>query len=126
MSVFFSVVLEDKPGALGHFARLLSESDVNIEAFVAEPSGVHILTDNADRTEELLKENGITFSSREVIEIELPNRPGELARLTTTLGDKGVNIAHTFGTATTSNNHGKIYIHVKDVDAAWEALEGYQ
>lgn len=125
MSTFFSVVLEDKPGELGRLAALLSEADVNIDAFAADRHGVHILTDNPDKATVVLKGGGIAFQAEEVIEIELPNRPGELARLASALGDKGVNIAHTFASASTENNHGRVYIRVEDVDAAWEALDGY-
>lgn len=126
MSTFFAVELEDRPGALGELATLLSDAGVNIEAFSADANGVTILTDNTETATNTLQEKGLTFDAHEVIEIELPNRPGELARIATRLGSEGVNIATTFGSSTAKTNHGRIYINVEDVDAAWTALDGYQ
>jgi len=122
---FFALDVEDKPGTLGRVATILSEARINIEAFAADSSGIRILTDNPGTTTDTLKKNGIPFQAMEVIEIELPNQPGELARIATALGNHGVNVATTFGMAG-ADNGGKIYIRVDDVDAAWDALEEAQ
>ena len=121
MVSFFHLDLEDRPGTLGDVATLLSGAGVNIEAFAADRSGVRILTSDPDATEKALAGH-VGFHAVEVIEIELPNRPGELARVATALGKHGVNIVTSFGMA---GNHdgGRIYISPDDVDAAWDALE---
>lgn len=123
---FFSLKLEDTPGQLGRVAALLSEADVNIEAFLADHGTVRLLTDDSEKAETVFKQHKVKYEAQEVIEIELPNRPGELARIATKLGEHGVNIVTTFGSASTQNNQGKVYISVADVDAAWDALDGVE
>lgn len=119
---FFALDVEDRPGTLGRVASILSQAEINIEAYAADHSGIRILTNDPETTKRVLEENGIGFEAMEVIEIELPNRPGELARIATALGSHGVNVATSFGMAG-ADNGGKIYIRVNDVDAAWDALE---
>lgn len=122
---FFALSVEDRPGSLGEVATMLSQANVNIEAFAADQAGVRILTDDPEQASQVLKANRIPYKAMEVIEIEMPNRPGELARIATALGQHGVNIVTTFGSAgPRKDNGGKIFIRVGDVDAAWDALEG--
>jgi hypothetical protein len=120
---FYRLDVEDKPGTLGQVATVLSKAGVNIEAFSVDRSGVRILTNDPAATTKALGKAKISYEAYEVIEIELPNKVGELARVATALGKHKVNIVTSFGMAS-SNDGGRIYISPDDVDAAWDALEG--
>ncbi len=121
--MLYTLDVEDRPGNLGKVANALHKAGINIDAFSAGPGGLRIVTAEDADTGAALKAAGLTFSKEEVIEIELPNEPGELAAVAMALGDKGVNIHVSFGAAK-GQDGGSIYIGVDDVDAAWEALEG--
>ncbi len=121
---FYALQVPDKPGVLGEVAGYLEEAGVNIEAFAADSSGLRILTNKPDETRKVFEAHAITFEAVDVIEIELPNRPGALAGVAKALGAKGVNIVTSFGSGNGADG-GRIFIRVDDVDAAWEALDGF-
>ncbi len=121
----YTLDVEDKPGILGQVATALTDRGVNIDAFSAGRGGVRIITSDDVETRGCLDEQGITYTAEEVIEIELPNRRGELARIATAFGEKGVNIHVSFG-AGKGDRGASIYIGVDDVDGAWEALEALE
>jgi len=120
---FFALDVPDRPGTLGDVASKLHASKVNIEAFAVDRTGIRILTNDPDAARGCLEDNDIGYAAEDVIEIELPNKPGELARIAVALGKHGVNIVSSFGSASTGAETGKIFIGVDQVDAAWDALE---
>ncbi len=122
-AMLYTLAVEDRPGTLGDVAHALHKAGINIDAFSAGPGGLRIVTADDEATGTALKGAGISFTQEEVIEIELPNEPGELAQVAKALGDAGVNIHVSFGAAK-GQDGGSIYIGVDDVDLAWEALEG--
>ncbi len=121
-TTLYTLDVPDEPGTLGRVAGIMHEAGINIDAFSAGKGGLRIVTGADQDTEGALRAAGISFTSTEVIEIELPNQPGELARVAQALGAKSVNIETSFGAAK-GQDGGSIYIGVDDVDAAWEALE---
>ena len=60
---------------------------------------------------------------REVIRLDLENRPGALAEITTKLGNKGINIEYCYGTLTRKANNVSIILDVSDIDRALRILE---
>ncbi len=92
----FTIRLANRPGMLAELAQLLGQGGVNVEALAAfghgEDGQVRIIVDNADVTRRIFRSAGIALDEREVITTILPDRPGELARMTKELADGGVNI----------------------------------
>lgn len=92
----FTIRLANRPGMLAELAQLLGEAGVNIEALAAfghgEDGQVRVIVDNADTTRRTFQAAGIALDERQVITTILPDRPGELARMTRELADGGVNI----------------------------------
>jgi hypothetical protein len=122
MTVQFVVVkATDQPGTLGAVAEVVAKAGVNILAFAADASGVRLLTADPPTAAQALHEAGYEAKTVEVVDIEVTNRPGELARVGKALGDAGINIESTFGLAT--DGAGTLYIRVQDADAAWDALQ---
>lgn len=119
--MLYTLDVDDRPGTLGRVAGVLHEAGINIDGFSAGKSGLVIVTGD-EGTDACLSAAGIGNEAREVIGIDLPNRPGELARVATALGEHGVNIEVSLGTGH-DETAGSVYIAVDDVDAAWEALE---
>lgn len=119
----YTLDVENKPGILGRVASAFNEAGINIDAFSAGVGGLRFITTDEEATRAVLAKESISFTEEEVIEIELPNRRGELARIATALGDNNVNIHVSFG-AGKGDAGASIYIGVDDVDGAWEALDG--
>jgi hypothetical protein len=92
----FVVAMENRPGRLAALTELLAGIGVNIEALAAyghDGEGtVRLIVDDADATRRALDEAALRNVERTVLTARLPHRPGELARLTRSLADAGVNI----------------------------------
>lgn len=123
MVSLYTLDVPDVPGTLADVAEALNNAGINIDAFSAGMGGVRIITDADDGTRKVLDAQSIAYKAEEVIEIELPQRPGELARVARALGQHGVNIHVSVGAG---KGNCSIYIGVSDVEGAWEALESLQ
>lgn len=92
----FVVSMENRPGRLAALTEILAAVGVNIEALAAyghDGEGtVRLIVDNAEATRRALADAGLHNEERTVLSALLPHRPGELARLTRSLADAGVNI----------------------------------
>jgi len=92
----FSVILANQPGQIATLARRLSDAGAHFESFasIAEDgkSLVRFLPDDADVARRVLREAGIPFEERPVLDTFLPREAGALADVTQRLADAGVNI----------------------------------
>lgn len=95
-----SIFLENKSGRLAEVTSLLGKAGVNIRALtLADTADFGILrlivSDNA-RAEKVLKENGFTVGTTDVVAIEVPDRPGGLAEVLASLGKAGINVEYMY------------------------------
>jgi hypothetical protein len=92
----FSVTLANRPGQLAALARRLSTAGVHIESLAAigaDGEGlVRFMPSDADAARRVLRDAGLQFEERPVLDTFLPNRPGALAEVAQRLADAGVNI----------------------------------
>lgn len=58
---------------------------------------VRLLVDNTDKAIDLLSRNDYIFDIIPVIAVELENRPGTLAEITSKFGQEGININYVYG-----------------------------
>lgn len=92
-----TIELPNQPGTLADVAEQLAAANINIEGVAAVPVGahseVHFLVDDPREARQVLEESGIpVLHDREVVVVECPDRPGELAARARALGDAGINI----------------------------------
>jgi len=65
---------------------------------------VYIVVDEQGAARAVLDREGITYSEGEVVQVQLPHGPGELARAATKLGDANINIQYAYcGVEPTTN-----------------------
>jgi len=100
----FTIRLEDRPGTLGKLCQSLATENVNILAYqqLAHDKGhgsVRLVVDNPDKTRTALNYQRADFSEAEVAKVMLANRPGELARVASRLGEEGININYGYSGA---------------------------
>lgn len=92
----FIVHMENQPGRLASLTEALAAFGVNIEALTAyghDGDGtVRLITSDAPTTRRVLDEADLRHDEHTVLAVQLPHRPGELARITRMLADAGVNI----------------------------------
>ena len=97
-----SIYLEDRPGALANFIKLLMDNKIFIRAItVAKTSEYGLiltLVDNPEKCIALLDDNNFTLSTTEVIAVRLNDHPDALYEIPKTLGEKGYNIDYFYST----------------------------
>ena len=94
----FAVQMEDQPGTLGKVCRALADRGVNILAFQSIPSEgkslFRFVADNPTTAKTVLDTERLTYTEAEVALVKLPNRPGELGRAASRLGEANINYAY--------------------------------
>lgn len=121
----FKVTMEDKPGSLAKLTEALGKGGVNIEGIAAIPSGgkgdIRVVMGNAAGARQALQGAGITVEGeREVLVVDLPHRPGELAKVARKLADAGVNIDSVYSMGDRGGNR-QVVLGVDDLEKARKA-----
>ncbi len=97
-----SVYLEDKPGELANFIKLLMDNKIFIRALtVAKTSEYGLilaLVDNPEKCINLLEEKDFLISTTDVIALRLNDHPNGLYEIPKTLGENEINIDYFYST----------------------------
>lgn len=92
----FKVYSDNKRGELAKIAEALAQSSVNIEAIASENSHpeafLRIVTNDVNTTKRALSRAGYKYDEKNIIVLDLIDRPGELAKLAKRMTRAGVNI----------------------------------
>jgi hypothetical protein len=124
----FTIRLEDRPGTLGKLCQTLAEENVNILAYqqFAHEKGqgsVRLVVDNPDKTRATLDRQRADYRENEVAKVMLTNRPGELARVASKLGEQGINIDYGYSGAEPGANASFLILGVADAGKALKLVE---
>lgn len=122
MAKDLTVILEDRPGTLADLGEALGAAGINIDGMCGIPCEgkgvIHILVEDAAGARGALEAGGIEVSAeREVLLLEVENRPGSLGETARKIANAGVNI-ETFYVA--SNN--RLVVGVDNLEQARGAL----
>jgi hypothetical protein len=103
----FSVFLVNRPGVLAHTCDALAKAKVNILAFTlmdsAEQGVLRVVADDEQATRDTLRRLGAQFVESEVLLVDLPNRPGALAKVARELAEAKINIEYAYASAPSAN-----------------------
>ena len=115
------VRLENSPGTLAGLGEALGKDGVNIEGFCGPCEGegiAHILVDNISSARRALGKADIeVIDERDVLVLDVEDKPGELGRVCRCMADAGVNIDFFYVAANT-----RIVLGVDDIEKAKSAL----
>lgn len=121
-----SVFLENKPGGLAEFARVLSENNINMRAMcIAETPDfgiLRIIVDDVYNTMCTMREAGYICSATKVLAVEIPDKPGSLLNTLTVLGENGINLEYSYAFTTTKKDVAYMILRVNDNEKATEVL----
>jgi len=125
MPTDLTVVLQDRPGELARLGEIIGEAGVNIRglaAFTGEGRGIiHVLVDDdaVVRATDGLRRAGMGLADeREVLVVDVVDRPGSLGELARELSEANVNI----DLAYTTFGGVKLVIATDDLDSARAVL----
>src|SRR5260370_42454017 len=98
--------LENKPGRLAKICSALAHEKIDIKALAVmdtpERGVLRLVTEELEPTRRVLTSLGTESEVREVVAIELENRPGALARVLEKLAAESINIEHAYAASGTS------------------------
>jgi hypothetical protein len=125
MPIDLTVVLTDEPGELAKLGQATGAAGVNIQgmcAFTGEGRGIiHLLVADAaaERATSALQQAGMGVADqREVLVMDIADRPGSLGEMALELAEAGVNIELLY----TTYGGVKVVIATDDLESARRAL----
>ena len=116
------VILENKPSQLGDLCSFLAENEINIDAIGVFHDTAKLVVQQLNKAVKLLSKLNYTTELRDVLKVDLENRPGSLAEVTTKLGDEGINIEYCYGTLAHKGNGISLVMDVSNIDKACQIL----
>ena len=86
---------------------------------------IRMLVDQTDKAIDLLSKHDYLFDIMPVIAVELENRPGELARISTEFGEQGININYVYGTVSSPEEKCLFVFCPEDIELASQIFKDY-
>jgi len=117
------VVLENRPSTLGELCSHLAENKINIEAIGVFQDTAKLYVKNVNKAMKVLDKLDYTTETRDVLKVDLENRPGALADVASKLGNKGINIEYCYGGLSKRGNTTAVILDVSEIDRALKILK---
>jgi len=122
MAKDLTVVLQDRPGTLANMGEALGRAGINIDGICGvhcqDETALHILVEDVDGARRALEASGIEVSDeREVLIMEVEDRPGVVGDVARSIANAGVNIELVYLATNT-----RLVIGADDLDQARAAV----
>jgi hypothetical protein len=122
-----TIMTPNKPGKLSQVLNTLAKAKLNLLALDSS-SGydlnmVRMVSSDAKKAKLLLEKLGYNVTETALLAVTIADRPGQLAKLTTTLGRAGVNIEYMYATAAQMKHEALVVIHVSNLVVGERALK---
>jgi len=95
-----SVVLENVPGMLLDVSERLGAEGINIRAIsvadTSDASTVRFVSDDPQKTANVLRSRGLSVTERDVLAVEVPDHPGGLQAILRPLKAAGINVHYLY------------------------------
>jgi hypothetical protein len=122
-----SIFIENKSGRLAEITNVLGVAGINIRALsLADTSDFGILrliVNDADAAKNILKEKGFTVSKTEVIAVEVPDTPGGLSSILSTLDTNQINVEYMYAYVERCGGNAVIIFRFDEIDKAIKTLK---
>ena len=121
-----SVSLENVPGKLSEVSEYLGENGINIIALsvadTADISAIRFVTNDPEKTANVLKSHGYPIKITDVLAVETPNHPGGLNAVLKPLKEVSINVNYLY----TCLGTGEKTVLIVGVDKMEEATQVLQ
>jgi len=123
-SAYVQSLFEARGKSLKRLASSASYSSMRRDS--AQFALTRLIVDRAEKAIDLLKENDYLFDSKEVIAIDITNKPGEFTKITRKLGEEEININYVYGSVSDSDGKCLFIFSPEDVKTAADIFkDGY-
>lgn len=121
-----SVFLANKPGTLAKMCATLAKAKINILNMAisdtVDHAVVRLVVDHPDRACLLLGDTGALVVENDILTVELPNRPGALAKVASKLAKAKMNIEYAYCTSGERQPTGVLVLRVAGPKKAMKVL----
>lgn len=123
----FSVMVENRRGALAELCTKLAEKAVNIQGLmVPEQAGVgtvRLVVNNLETAKKVFESMSLKYTEEDVFAEQVSDRPGALGKLTRKLADHNIDVTYAYGSIQKGAGKATIILAVSDVEAAGKVLK---
>ncbi|MFA5785074.1 MAG: hypothetical protein WC962_09370 [Phycisphaerae bacterium] len=121
MTKQLNIFVENRPGRLDAITNNLLKSNINIHAFTIQDRGdyglMKIIVDNPDKAYLALADLGCACALKDILAISIPDKPGNLHKLTTALAENKINVIDAYGFVLQPNKTGVCCMEIENLDA---------
>ncbi|MFH0764220.1 MAG: ACT domain-containing protein [Candidatus Omnitrophota bacterium] len=122
------VTVTNKIGILANMSKILGEHGINVEGVAGYSQGneakIMIVADDELRAKEaLIKAGYSSIKEKEVVVVELINKPGALKSITAKLAEENIDILYTYGTACPEGCPARLILSTSDNEKALVAIK---
>ena len=121
-----AVFLDNRPGMLARTCQALAKADINILAMsildTVDHAIVRMVVDKPKQAEQVLSGMHAMVQARDVVLMDVTNRPGAVAEIAERLAEAGINLEYAYCTASASQSVGAIVLRTNDLEATINAL----
>ncbi|NIP36067.1 MAG: hypothetical protein GWN18_13980 [Thermoplasmata archaeon] len=125
----FEISLPKKPSAMAGVAEALAANGVNIRGISSEPAGNRVLlkvvTDDEATARATLSGKKVKFSEREALSVVVPDRPGEIAKITRRLARRMIQIENIYFLSR-MGRHTEVAFTADDMTKAADTLKAWK
>lgn len=122
-----SIFLENKSGRLAEVTGVLSEAEINIRALsladTADFGILRLIVNDTEKARQVLRDNGFTVEKTRVIAIEVPDKPGGLAKILDTIKDEGINVEYMYAFVQKSGQNAIVIFRFDELEKAITILQ---
>lgn len=122
-----SVFIENTPGRLADFTRLLGENQIDLVSLsIADTTHFGILRGvvaDYERAEKLIAEAGYTVRLTDVLAASVPDVPGGLAKVLGMLSENGISIEYLYSFVRNAGKNALIIFRVEELEKAAQVLK---
>jgi len=109
-----SFTMPNKVGLLSEVTTAIAGAKINITAICAYGMGntayFMLTTNNNAKAKKSLATLGVVIEERDVVEVEVPDKPGELQRIAKKIAEAGVDIEYMYATASSGKKETCIFM----------------
>ena len=122
-----SVSVTNMPGKLNEICDILENEEINIKAIMASsvlsPVQVHMIVNNPEKAENVLKSHGFNVSTKEVIAVATPDHPGGLNAVLRPLLEAHINIETLYPFINLKGDEAIVIVEVDKIKEAKDVLK---
>jgi len=123
-SAYVQKLFEARGKSLKRLASSASYSSMRRDS--AEFALIRLLTNNPEEATAPLKQNDYLFDTKEVVALDITNKPGEFAKITKKFGEEQININYVYGSVSDADGKCLFVFCPEDVTSASEIFkDGY-